>query len=147
LISKFKDDSHLNTNKPIYFVIIKSKLISEGKQIYSEKKHLIAGVPGQPKVTWSQDEYAHPGMQIMYLKLKSFQRFTETWAMLERSARLGLFDVHRNQQFQQQTKSVRVISIGGGPGYELISYERFFRRCLKLFKKCFTCPHILFFPK
>lgn len=114
----------------IYSPHYSDQILSEGKQIYSEKKHLIAGVPGQPKVTWSQDEYAHPGMQLMYLKLKSFQRFTETWAMLERSARLGLFEMHRQQQSSQSQsiKSVRVISIGGGPGYELIAFERFFRR-------------------
>jgi len=47
------------------------------------------------QVTWSQSEYAHPGMQWMYLTLKSWQRFTETWALLERATRLGLFEPHR----------------------------------------------------
>jgi hypothetical protein len=30
----------------------------------------------------------------MYLRLKSFQRFTETWALLERCAAAGLFGTH-----------------------------------------------------
>ena len=37
------------------------------------------------KGTWSDDEYAHPGMQAVYLRLKSFQRFTESWALFERA--------------------------------------------------------------
>ncbi|KAL3922714.1 MAG: hypothetical protein SGPRY_004460, partial [Prymnesium sp.] len=36
------------------------------------------------KGTWSDAEYAHPGLQFIYLRLKSFQRFTESWALLER---------------------------------------------------------------
>mmetsp|Transcript_30403 Transcript_30403/g.35879 ORF Transcript_30403/g.35879 Transcript_30403/m.35879 type:complete len:287 (-) Transcript_30403:70-930(-) len=104
------------------------KIMAEGKQIYSEKKHLIAGVAGHKKVTWSQEEYDHAGMQLMYLKLKSFQRFTETWSMLERCARLGLFEEY--QQPSQKPTCARVVSIGGGPGYELVAFERFFRRYL-----------------
>lgn len=64
----------------------------------------------------------------MYLSLKSWQRFTETWALVERAARLGLFERHRpGGPFHG--KPVRVLSIGGGPGYELIAFERFFRMC------------------
>mmetsp|Transcript_25549 Transcript_25549/g.31420 ORF Transcript_25549/g.31420 Transcript_25549/m.31420 type:complete len:332 (-) Transcript_25549:43-1038(-) len=44
--------------------------------------------------TWSQEEYGHPGFQRIYIKLKSFQRFTETWATLERCFADGLFDIH-----------------------------------------------------
>ena len=36
--------------------------------------------------------YAHPGLQAIYLRLKSFQRFTESWALYERAAHHGLFD-------------------------------------------------------
>ena len=32
--------------------------------------------------TWSDEEYGLAGFQWMYLRLKSFQRFTETWATL-----------------------------------------------------------------
>ena len=39
-------------------------VLVEGRTIYTEKKHLIQGVEGHKKVTWSQDEYAHPGMQV-----------------------------------------------------------------------------------
>eukprot|EP01052_Picozoa_sp_SAG31_P012906 SAG31_NODE_764_length_12262_cov_26.578887_12_plen_119_part_00 len=34
--------------------------------------------------TWSDAEYGLAGFQWMYLRLKSFQRFTETWALLDR---------------------------------------------------------------
>ena len=106
-------------------------VLSEGRSIYTEKKHLIQGVEGHKKVTWSQDEYAHPGMQLMYLTLKSWQRFTETWALLERASRLGLFAPHRpppSGSGSLRGRPVRVLSIGGGPGFELIAFERFFRR-------------------
>ena len=116
---------------------IKDAVKADGRQIYTEKKHLIAGVEGHKKVTWSQDEYAHPGMQLMYLSLKSWQRFTETWALLERAARLGLFEPHRNHKPEAAPagaagvaacRPVRCVSIGGGPGYELLAFERFFRQ-------------------
>jgi hypothetical protein len=118
-------------------------VLDEGRSIYTEKKHLIQGVEGHKKVTWSQEEYAHAGMQLMYLTLKSWQRFTETWALMERATRLGLLEPHRRQPPRTPTGSsgggssamagafagrpVRVLSIGGGPGYELLAFERFFR--------------------
>ena len=37
------------------------------------------------------NRYGLAGFQWMYLRLKSFQRFTETWALLERCAAAGLF--------------------------------------------------------
>mmetsp|Transcript_64919 Transcript_64919/g.130521 ORF Transcript_64919/g.130521 Transcript_64919/m.130521 type:complete len:488 (-) Transcript_64919:71-1534(-) len=101
----------------------------EGRDIYREKKHLINSVAGAEKVTWSQDEYAHPGMQLVYLSLKSWQRFTETWALLERAHNLGLFEPHNpTNGGALAQRPVRVLSIGGGPGYELVAFERFFRR-------------------
>jgi hypothetical protein len=41
-------------------------------------------------VTWSQEEYANLGLQRQYLKLKSYQRFTEAWSLLERADARGL---------------------------------------------------------
>ena len=67
----------------------------------------------------------------MYLSLKSWQRFTETWALLERAGRLGIFEPHKpGGAFYG--RPIRVLSIGGGPGYELLGFERFFRR--------YACP-------
>ena len=43
-------------------------------------------------MTWSQEEYANLGLQRQYLKLKSYQRFTEAWSLLERADARGLFD-------------------------------------------------------
>ena len=71
------------------------RLEKDGKDIYKEKKSLLQGVPGQKKVTWTQKEYAHEGMQLNYLSIKCWQRFTETWALLERAARLGLMAAHQ----------------------------------------------------
>jgi hypothetical protein len=102
------------------------KVRRDGKTMYTEKKHLIQGIAGQEKVTWSQDEYAHPGMQLVYLSLKSWQRFTETWAMLERSHNIGFFEAHKPGG-ALAGRPVRVLSIGGGPGFELAAFERFFR--------------------
>ncbi len=66
---------------------------------------------------------------VRYLQFKSWQRFCETFALLERGARLGLMEGHRpGGRFHE--RPVRVFSIGGGPGYELLAFERFFRRYL-----------------
>ena len=62
----------------------------------------------------------------MYLRLKSFQRFTETWAMLERCGAAGLFE---SGGFASKGGGLRVVSLGGGPGYELLAYDWFDRCC------------------
>ena len=56
---------------------------------------------------------AAPPPPRVYLKMKSFQRFTETWALLERAARNGLFHIHNHDR-----RRVRAVSVGGGPGYD-----------------------------
>jgi len=73
--------------------------------------------------TWSQEEYSHPGFQRVYLRLKSFQRFTETWAILERAQADGLFEKHQGAKC-----TLRIASVGGGPGYELLALRIFFKR-------------------
>ena len=40
-------------------------------------------------MTWSQEEYGQAGLQRQYLKLKSYQRFTEAWSLLERADARG----------------------------------------------------------
>ena len=53
-----------------------SAVSREGERLYVEKPTL----RGDANVTWSFDEYGHPGLQLYYLKLKSWQvklhRFT-----------------------------------------------------------------------
>ena len=95
------------------------RVAAEGERLYVEKPTL----RGEANVTWSFDEYGHPGLQLYYLKLKSWQRFTETYAMLERAHRRGLFD------FPIPTdRPLRVVALGGGPGYELLAAQRFLTR-------------------
>jgi hypothetical protein len=88
--------------------------IREGESLYTEKPHLRS--VGQ---TWSNDEYAHPGLQRVYLKLKSFQRFVEAWCVLERAEHMGIFSG------LSAVKELVVCSLGGGPGIELYSFSKF----------------------
>mmetsp|Transcript_25548 Transcript_25548/g.31418 ORF Transcript_25548/g.31418 Transcript_25548/m.31418 type:complete len:565 (-) Transcript_25548:452-2146(-) len=83
--------------------------------------------------TWSQEEYGHPGFQRIYIKLKSFQRFTETWATLERCFADGLFDIHVDEarkaaQSACEAPIIRMASIGGGPAFELLAIKLYFER-------------------
>ena len=45
-----------------------SAVAAEGERLYVEKPTL----RGDANVTWSYDEYGHPGLQLYYLKLKSW---------------------------------------------------------------------------
>uniref|UniRef100_A0A7S4FA41 Methyltransferase domain-containing protein n=1 Tax=Chrysotila carterae TaxID=13221 RepID=A0A7S4FA41_CHRCT len=92
------------------------QIAAEGERLYVEKPTL----RGNQNVTWSFDEYGHPGLQLHYLKLKSWQRFTETYALLERASRVGLFD-----SAAPDGRPLRVVALGGGPGYELLATRRF----------------------
>ena len=93
---------------------------AEGYALYEEKPNLRRGHQTGEIGTWSDKEYSLPGFQWMYLRMKSWQRFTETWACLERCAHAGLFDAGGSLH-----EAKRVISIGGGPGYELLAYDYF----------------------
>ena len=57
----------------------------KGHAIYTLKPTLHS----KANVTWSTEEYGHAGLQRMYLRFKSFQRFTETYGMLERAYACG----------------------------------------------------------
>ncbi|KAJ1462801.1 hypothetical protein M885DRAFT_165253 [Pelagophyceae sp. CCMP2097] len=100
---------------------------AEGYALYEEKPNLRR--VGTEIGTWSDGEYGLPGFQWMYLRLKSFQRFTETWALLERCAAAGLFDADASLCLGGRgADKLRVVSLGGGPGYELLAYD-WFDRC------------------
>ena len=107
--------------------------IRHGEALYADKPTMKAhhGALG----TWSDEEYAHPGLQAVYLRLKSFQRFTESWALFERAARRGIFERYLTplepvpggggEQGTPALQTLHVASLGGGPGYELLAFEWF----------------------
>ena len=120
-------------------------LTDKGKQIYADKPTLARTRGTENEATWSQEEYGQPGLQREYLLLKSLQRFTETWALLERAAVLGLFapefardkaiedsgddeDSDDDEEEDDDEVPVRAVSVGGGPGYELFAMHQFFGR-------------------
>uniref|UniRef100_A0A7S4FAZ1 Uncharacterized protein n=1 Tax=Chrysotila carterae TaxID=13221 RepID=A0A7S4FAZ1_CHRCT len=96
-------------------------IMAEGEALYADKPTMKQhhGAKG----TWSDDEYAHPGLQSVYLRLKSFQRFTESWALLERAAESGLLELLLSPMDDKMV----VASLGGGPGYELLACDWFLR--------------------
>lgn len=110
------------------------QLIEEGKDIYRNKPTFVATKDlecgDSQKVTWSQLEYGHIGVQRMYLKLKSYQRFTEAWSLMERADAQGLFDSMLASSVNSSNEPfvLRVASIGGGPGFELYACQEYFRK-------------------
>ena len=79
-----------------------------GEEIYFDK-------PSMKKLgmTWSREDYQRLGFQFYYLKFKSIQRFTETYAMLERAHSMGLLNL----------SEINTVSLGGGPGFELEAFR------------------------
>lgn len=92
--------------------------LAYGLKIYSDKPSMTKG-----EGTWSTDEYQSLGFQYQYIKMKSIQRFTETYALMERTYRYGLIDKY--------TSKCSVISIGGGPGFELYAMRAFMTKHMK----------------
>ena len=128
-------------------------LLAGGKHIYDTKPTLTATRGTENLATWSQEEYGQPGLQREYLIYKSLQRFTETWALLERATAAGLFapeflrnkkaegdddsgddddddnnDSSSSDEDEDDVQPIRVASVGGGPGYELFATREFFGR-------------------
>ena len=92
--------------------------LDEGERIYDQKPSL-----AKNGVTWSQNDYDHPGFHRAYLRYKSIQRFTETWELLRRAHNLGILaSIYKNPQ----PKTIRVASLAGGPGFELYALREFF---------------------
>mmetsp|Transcript_13977 Transcript_13977/g.50866 ORF Transcript_13977/g.50866 Transcript_13977/m.50866 type:complete len:407 (-) Transcript_13977:729-1949(-) len=117
LVGLLKETTKLLTSLRTALGARASQILDEGRNIYAEKRYMT-----KESVTWSQEEYKHPGLQFEYLCFKSLQRFTETWAMLQRAQHWGLFDT----TLMSGKRRVRVASIGGGPGFELLAFQRFF---------------------
>eukprot|EP01119_Soliformovum_irregulare_P013556 TRINITY_DN3624_c0_g1_i1.p1 TRINITY_DN3624_c0_g1~~TRINITY_DN3624_c0_g1_i1.p1 ORF type:complete len:378 (-),score=74.41 TRINITY_DN3624_c0_g1_i1:10-1143(-) len=76
--------------------------------------------------TWTEVEYKDVGLQYYYLCFKSIQRFTEMWNLLERAHRQGSFDKLK------EAKVAKIISLGGGPGIELVACRIFMKQTLGL---------------
>jgi len=95
-------------------------LIREGERIYDKKPSL-----AQKGVTWSQNDYDHPGFHRAYIRYKSIQRFTELWSLLTRAHNLGILSsIYRDPR----PRTIRVASLAGGPGFELYALREFFSR-------------------
>jgi len=82
--------------------------------------------------TWSQDEYGHVGFQRWFLHSEAVPRCTTTWSLLEGATATGVIALSNNN-------SLRIASIGGGPGFELIACQLFFRRCWPNSNLSLTC--------
>ena len=102
----------------------------EGKAIYAQKPNL-----GQNGVTWSQQDYGHRGLQAEYLRLKSIQRFTEGWCAMQRAYNAGAFNHLLGERAGAGSGAdgkvtLRMASLGGGPGFELVAARAFIERHL-----------------
>ena len=132
------------------------ELEKEGKEIYRNKPTFkrtrnSTDFGDAQFVTWSQEEYANLGLQRQYLKLKSYQRFTEAWSLLERADARGLFDPFFSSSMKNggggsgsggggddekngggggEDKPIvlRIASVGGGPGFELYACQKYFQQ-------------------
>lgn len=103
----------------------RASLLEEGRQIYAEKPSLRkfdAADRTNKNVTWSNDEYAHAGLRAQYLRLKSLQRFSETFNLLHRATAQDTL-----ARELLSAPSVRCASLGGGPAFELFALEEFSR--------------------
>ena len=97
-----------------------NEIISIGKRIYLDKTSLkkkTSGYGSGEFVTWTDEEYNHLGLQRYYLIVKTYQRFTEIWSLLERS--------HFSGVFKNTPEKLVVCSIGGGPGIEGYTLKMF----------------------
>ena len=100
----------------------KDVVIRIGQGLYAHKPTLRT-----KGVTWSTEEYSHPGLCRMYLRMKSIQRFTEVWCLLERCDELGVFDAIIQQSERGEVMGpIRFAAVGGGPGYELLATKLYF---------------------
>ena len=97
----------------------RERVLSAGVELYARKPSI-----KNADVTWSQEEYRHIGLQREYVKFKSVQRFTETWACMERADARGVFA--SMAAAAQERREARVASLGGGPGFELVAVREYF---------------------
>ena len=114
----------LEYNKKLIMENKKNKInnIEEvGIKTYAIKPSL--RINNNKRVTWSINEYGHLGFQKIYLELKSIQRFTETYNLLQRVYFRDFF-----LKYENISETVTFLSVGGGPGFELIAAQYFFEK-------------------
>lgn len=103
-----------------------SLLEKEGQEIYSRKPNKISN-----SVTWSQEEFQHIGFLKQYLQLKSIQRFAEAYSQYDRAYNLGCFQHYQDREkstpADMTPKTIRIVSLGGGPAYELVAFRLFMK--------------------
>jgi hypothetical protein len=98
-------------------MLLTQKDIQVGKAIYANKTNL-----EKSGVTWSQSEYDTISFQREYIRLKSLQRFTESYNLYQKAYNYKIFD--------NINTSVKVVSLGGGPGFELLAFKWFFEKTI-----------------
>jgi len=98
----------------------RARILEEGRRIYAEKPSLRKFEEKNKNVTWSDDEYAHAGLRAQYLRLKSIQRFSETFNLLHRAS---VADAHARDLLA--ATHIRCASLGGGPAFELFALREF----------------------
>ena len=123
--------------------------LEKGREIYARKPAI-----KNEDVTWSQEEYADLGLIFEYCRYKSIQRLTEAWSTFEKAKKKRLFEfVDRKVQLMDERREkpretneydtdavfdatkededegdkvfLRVASLGGGPGFELLAFKWF----------------------
>jgi len=97
---------------------IDESVVKEGEQLYDRKPNL-----RMDGVTWSQSDYRHAGLQRQYVRYKSIQRFTESWACLQMAFAAGALDAVKTKVGNAATW--KVASLAGGPGFELTAATHF----------------------
>ena len=75
--------------------------------------------------TWKSYEYEHLGLQFLYVRLKGLQRFVETYSLLQRMYNSGILNPIIDRLTNCGKDPIRVISVGGGPGFELYAIRVF----------------------
>ena len=86
------------------------KMMKKGLDIYIKKNNK------NSKRTWTEQEYKHPGFQYHYLFYKSLQRYTEVYNLCVLAFNKGLIP---------NKKLIKVVALGGGPGFELLAFRDF----------------------
>lgn len=84
-----------------------------GKEIYSQKNNL-----KKTGITWTENEYNNNSMRYVYIIVKSFQRFTEMWSLLES------FNLYCKLDFSVGNN---ILSLGCGPGFECLAFKTFYK--------------------
>jgi len=97
------------------------RVAQDGRRIYADKNSLAS-----KGITWTHEEYGHAGMQRVYLGTKCWQRFTETYNLLDRGSPELKFVLSALQTNGETT--IRAASLGGGPGFELFALRKWLDR-------------------